>query len=211
MAGWTNQNPNVLRLESELIRKWRAAKGLTQEALGNACPTKLSHRSVAGYESRYTDETEGNTSAIALDNLLNVVIGLGVEGETPELKLARFFLGPEPSPSNGRLPAALAVAVEVAVGRGFTRDELAVRLGLSAVGLALLEGGVLPLSLDQFRTLCELSELSADEILKLPARLPLGVQERLREFHERARVFAESASALINEIDRLRTNGNDPH
>jgi transcriptional regulator with XRE-family HTH domain len=191
----------VRRLESDLIRKWREARGLTQESLGAACPEPLSTRAVAGYEKRGNGD-----SSIALDNLLNVVRGLAIQGTDDAKRLARFFLGPEPAPSTGRLPAALAVAVDVAMDRGVARETIAGRLGISQSDLALLEGGVLPLSLEQFRTLCELSGLSADEVLKLPVRLPLGVQKRLGEFKERAGVFSESVTSLLDEIERLRAN-----
>lgn len=183
----------------KMLSKWREYGGLSQEALGDRLDPPMAASQYRGYE--------GGKSSPTVRQLSRLVAALGVPGDTDATRLARFFLGPEPAPASGRLPAALSVAVDVALER-VSREELADRLGLGQVEVGLLQGGVLPLSLEQFRTLCELSELSADEVLKLPVRLPLGIQKRLGEFQERAGVFAETVGSLLDEIERLRGDSN---
>jgi transcriptional regulator with XRE-family HTH domain len=77
----------VPTIEGSLIVKWRQAHDLTQERLGELCPNKVGPKAISRYENA--------ESSMSVSTLLNVINGLGVPGRTPELRLVRFFLGPE--------------------------------------------------------------------------------------------------------------------
>jgi transcriptional regulator with XRE-family HTH domain len=178
-------NLAVPEITAELLAKWRAAQGLSQEALGERLNPPMSPSQYRGYESGKSSPT--------VRQLLKLVRALHLPGDTDQELMARFFLGPdEPEDkvrpqsdgqaggvANARLfrtRAAAAIAIEQA---HITREEIADRLGLSLNELLWVEQGMRSLTLVQFRTLCELLGLSADELLELPMRLPSEVADRL--------------------------------
>lgn len=74
-------------VEGELVYKWRQSLGLTQQELGDACPTSQTRNRIHDIEAG-----RGSTS---VRTLLNLIHGLGVPGRDDAAKLARFFQGPD--------------------------------------------------------------------------------------------------------------------
>jgi transcriptional regulator with XRE-family HTH domain len=209
----------VKRLESDLLRKWRESKGLTQTALGAACPQALSEGSVRAFEKR-----DDGDSSIAVDNLLNLIYALGIEGDTDAHRLATFFLGPgagsEPQttyfsqdnshPDNyrlGRIRAYIAGTINAMVKDGrATREEIAEALGLSLTELSMVQALQLPISLPQLQRLCVLGKVSADEILDTGVALPAVVQQRLNVLLEGIQSMRNELDSLAKDIERLNSD-----
>jgi hypothetical protein len=190
------------RLESELLREWREVARLRFGALGKRCPRPLTARSVRGFEERPADGP-----SVTTENLLNLAIGLGIPGDTDAQRLARFFVGPEPVPldpndQRHRIKAGILGALDQ-VYKKYSKTKVAAELEFSPVDMALLQSGVISLTIYQLRRLCELSDLSADEVLELPPRLPLEMQEALRAFLKDSESIRKAAETLGKSLRRL--------
>jgi transcriptional regulator with XRE-family HTH domain len=215
----------MFRMEAELVRKWREAKGLTQDELAENCPRKLTRGGISSLETRQADgQRAAQRASITLDNLLNLIYGLGIEGDSDAQRLATFFLGPgagsEPKtayfshdnshPENyrlGRIRAYIAGTINEMVKDGrATREEIADALGLSLTELSLVQALQLPISLPQLQRLCVLGKVSADEILDTGVALPAVVQQRLNLLLEGIQSMRNELDSLAKDIERLNSD-----
>jgi transcriptional regulator with XRE-family HTH domain len=77
--------------EGRLLRAWRKARRLSQDALG-AAVKKGGDKSMDG---ALLGHYERGTHRPSIDQLLDIVLALGVPGANEEERLARFFAGPD--------------------------------------------------------------------------------------------------------------------
>jgi transcriptional regulator with XRE-family HTH domain len=76
----------MAKMTGELLARWRAAKGLSQEALGELMDPPMAASLYRGYESGKSSPT--------VRQLVKLARALGIEGDSDAQRLATFFLGP---------------------------------------------------------------------------------------------------------------------
>jgi hypothetical protein len=171
---------------------------LSQEALCERITPAMSHSLYRGYESGKSSPT--------IRQLVKLTRGLGLDGQTDAERLARFFLGPDPQPSATatRTHARVAFLIYKLLRAGRAREDIASAIGLGLSELQFVEQGLRGITLDQLRTLCEMGEFPADEVLELPVRLPVEVQEKLAGLLQTIQAMSKHLDSLEEDISRLR-------
>ena len=77
--------------EGRLIRAWRKHRKLSQDALG-AFVKKGGDK---GMDGALLGHYERGTHRPSIDQLLDIILAVGVPGQNEEERLARFFAGPD--------------------------------------------------------------------------------------------------------------------
>jgi hypothetical protein len=110
---------NNLRPESRLLAQWRGirkqAEMATKAGIGDDA------KSWSAWERRTVKGASTNDSAFSTDSLLPLVEALGVPGATPALKMARFYLGPNPTADD---LATLALPHQAVIGLALQANKV---------------------------------------------------------------------------------------